>query len=342
MERKKILIIALDNIANTVYTIPMANVLKDYGFSVEYVVSEKGFSVINKNPKVNKVFLLSMEQWSGKWLSPDTWEAFFKVISRIKQREYDIVIDCQQNIRSLLIFALCVGRRKITYSDAKGFSSVGSNEVIRCGNHTENMVERNLNILRYLKIDYNGITFSLPETNYSFVLKNDRTFATLDKSKPVVVISAGARNENKRWSPLNWKTLIDRIKDKYNLVFTGSIMDEPFIKEIGGDGFLNLCGETRVETFIDILKRADIVITGETETAALAWAVQKPRVITLFTCSSPEKYSPIDYEDEKKYISLYGNLDCQPCESQVCIDNVAKCRKFPTVDDVIRAIHNYP
>lgn len=340
MARKRILIIALGNIASTVYTLPLASVLKDYNFSVEYVVSEKGFSVINKNPKVDRVFLASMERWTGKWLNSDTWEAFFKLVERIKLNEYDMVIDCQQDIRSLLIFAMCVGRRKITYSDAKGFSSIGGNEIIDSQNHTGNMVERNMNILKHLKIDYNSIDFPMPEIDYSFVLKNDKTFELLDKSKETIIISAGARNENKRWSPTNWKALIDRIKDKYNLVFTGNILDKPFVKEIGGEGFLNLCGETRVESFIDILKRADIVIAGETETTALAWAVQKPRVITLFTCSSPEKYSPIDANDDKKYISLYGNLECQPCAAEVCFDTEARCRKFPTVEDVIRAISN--
>ena len=175
MARKRILIIALGNIASTVYTLPLARVLKDYNFSVEYVVSEKGFSVINKNPKVDRVFLASMERWTGKWLNSDTWEAFFKLVERIKLNEYDMVIDCQQDIRSLLIFAMCVGRRKITYSDAKGFSSIGGNEIIDSQNHTGNMVERNMNILKHLKIDYNSIDFPMPEIDYSFVLKNDKT-----------------------------------------------------------------------------------------------------------------------------------------------------------------------
>ena len=106
MSGKRILIISTGNIASTVYTLPLAGVLKGYGFSVDYVVSEKGFSVINKNPKVDRVFLMSMERWSGKWLSADTWEAFFKVVNRIKMTEYDIVVDCQQDIRSVLTFAL--------------------------------------------------------------------------------------------------------------------------------------------------------------------------------------------------------------------------------------------
>lgn len=343
MSNKNVLILALGNIANTIYTLPLASVLKDYGYKVEYVVSEKGFSVINKNPKVDKVFLASMEQWTGKWLNSETWEAFFKLVDRIKLREYDIVIDCQQDLRSLLIFAMCKGRRKLTYSDAKGFSTIGGNEFIDTAkpqfkNNNGSIVERNMNFLKYLKMDYNSLDFPLPEINYSFTLRHDKTFELLDKTKKTIIISAGARNENKRWAPANWIALIDRIKDDYNLIFTGSIMDKPFVKEIGGDNFLNLCGETRVESFIDLLQRADIVICSETETTALAWAVQKPRIITLFTCSSPEKYSPICEYEDKKYISLYGNLDCQPCKSEICLDDEARCRKFPTVEDVIRAL----
>ena len=342
MSGKKVLIISLGNIANTVYTLPLACVLKNYGYRVDYVVSEKGFSVINKNPKVDRVVLMSMEKWSGKWLSAETWEAFFKQIERVKLDEYDIVIDCQQDIRSLLTFVMCNGKRKLTYSDAKGFASIGGNEMVdmKVKPETKNIVERNLNFLKYLKIDFNDIAFPLPEVDYTYTIRHNKTFELLDTSKETIIISAGAYNENKRWSPVNWKVLIDRLKNKYNLIFTGSIIDKHFIKEIGGEAFLNLCGETRIESLIDVLKRADVVITGDTETCALAWAVQKPRIITLFTCTDPEKYSPIDYNDKEKYKSLYGKLDCQPCENGVCMDVEAPCRKFPTVDDVIRALGN--
>ena len=339
----KVLIIALGNIADTIYTLPVAGVLKTNGHRVDYVVSEKGFSVINKNPAVSRVFLMSMERWTGKWTSPDTWEAFFKQIDRVKMVDYDVVIDCQQDIRSLLTFAMCSGKRKLTYSDAKGFSSIGGNEMVdsKMKPASKNVVERNLNFLKYLKIDFNDIIFPMPDVDYNFTLHHNKNFELLDKDKKTIIIAAGARNENKRWSPNNWKTLIDRIKDKYNLVFTGSIIDKPFVKEIGGEAYLNLTGETRVESFFDVVKRADIVITGDTEAAAIAWAVNKPHIITLFTCTDPEKYSPIDYNDNERYKSLYGKIDCQPCNSGVCMDTDARCRKFPTVDDVIRAINSW-
>lgn len=340
MAQKKVLIISMGNVANTVYTLPLTAILKDNGCRVDYVVSERGFSVLNKNPKVDRIFLMSMEKWTGQWMNSDTWEAFFKQVDRVKTVEYDIVIDCQQDIRSLLTFAMCNGKRKLTYSDAKGFSSIGANEVLNAqkGLESKNIVERNLNFLKYLKIDYNDFYFPLPESEYTYVQRYDRTFELLDPNKKIVVIAAGAKNENKRWAAHNWKTLIERIKGKYNLILTGSITDKLYIKEIGGDEYLNLTGETRIESLIELLRRTDLVITNETETAALAWAVQRPKIVTIFTCSDPEIYSPIDYHDKEKYKSLYGNLDCQPCNSSICLADEAKCRKFPTVEDVIRAI----
>jgi ADP-heptose:LPS heptosyltransferase len=345
MAGKRVLIISLGNIANTIYTLPMANVLAGYEYRVEYAVSERGFSVINKNPVASKVFLLSMEKWSGKWLNSETWESFFKVVDRIKSNEYDIVIDCQQDFRSLLLFAMCRGKRKLTYSDAKGFSSIGANEIIdsempSLRTQVKNLVERNMNFLKYLRLDYEVIEFPLPKVNFSAVLKYNNIFESFDTSKKTVLISAGARNENKRWSVQNWKELITRIKQDYNLIFTGSILDKQYVKEIGGDGFVNLTGETKIESMFEILRQVDVVISGETEITALGWAIGHPRIITLFTCSSPEKYSPISYTEPDKYKSLYGDLGCQPCSGNDCLDEVAKCRNYPTVDDVIRALEN--
>ena len=342
MAIKRVLIISNGNTASTVYTLPLACVFKGNGYAVDYVVSEKGFSVINKNPKVDRIFLLSMEKWRGNWLKSDTWEAFFKVLNRVKSYEYEIVIDCQQDIRSLLTFALCNGKRKLTYSDAKGFSGIGGNEFIdskpSIKENSKNIVQRNLNFLKYLKMEYTDVVFPLPPAEYTYVLRHEQTLKSIDKTKKIVVIAAGAKNEYKRWHEKNWSVLISKIKDKYNLIFTGSMSDKPFVKDIGGDGFINICGETRIESLIELLRHVDLVITGDTETAALAWAVQKPRIITIFTCSDPEKYSPIDYNDPEKYKSLYGNLSCQPCPSEMCLDDDPPCRKYPTVDDVLRAI----
>ena len=181
----------------------------------------------------------------------------------------------------------------------------------------------------------------MPKTDYTYSLIHDKTFENLDKTKKTIIIAAGALNENKRWAAENWRLLISKINTKYNLVFTGGILDKPFIKEIGGEAYINICGDTRVESFIDVLRRADIVITGDTESAALAWAVQTPKIITIFTCTDPEKYSPIDYNDKEKYKSLYGKIECQPCETGICMAPVAPCRKYPTVDDVIRALESW-
>lgn len=346
MEEKRVLIISLGNLANTVYTLPMANVLKSYNFKVEYAVSEKGFGIVNKNPVVDKVFLLSMERWSGKWLNSETWESFFKVVDRVKTRKYDIVIDCQQDFRSLLLFAMCNGKRKLTYSDAKGFSSIGANEIIDSAmpslrTQVKNIVERNLNFLKYLKMDYEVVEFPLPPSNFSVNLRYNSMFESFDSDKKTVLICAGAKNENKRWSVPNWMGLISQIKNDYNLLFSGSTMDIPFVKEIGGESFMNITGETKIETMFEILKRVDIVISGETEITALAWAIGHPNIITLFTCSSPEKFSPIDYLNIEKYKSLYGSLPCQPCSGSDCFDTVAKCRNFPTVEDVMRALDSF-
>lgn len=346
MSVKRVLIISLGNIANTIYTLPMANVLTAYGYKVDYAVSERGFAVINKNPMVCRTYLLSMEKWSGKWLSAETWEAFFKSVDRVKVNQYDIIIDCQQDFRSLLLFAMCNGKRKLTYSDAKGFSAIGANEIIdstmpSLRTQVKNLVERNLNFLKYLKMDYDVVEFPMPPSNFSVTLRYNSVFESFDATKKTVLICAGAKNENKRWSVSNWKSLIAQIKNDYNLIFSGSTIDRPFVKEIGGEAFVNITGETKIETMFDILRKVDIVISGETEITALAWAVGHPSIITLFTCSSPEKYAPINYTSEEKYKSLYGNLPCQPCSGNDCFDDIAKCRSFPTVEDVMRALESF-
>lgn len=61
---KKVLLIRLSSLGDVVFNIPLANVLKANGYTVDWIVSEKGYEIVKDNPCVNKVYLAPCK--SGK------------------------------------------------------------------------------------------------------------------------------------------------------------------------------------------------------------------------------------------------------------------------------------
>ena len=63
VEKKKVLLIKLSSLGDVVFNIPLANALKDAGYEVTWLVSERGIQVVEGNPCVDKVILAPIEKW---------------------------------------------------------------------------------------------------------------------------------------------------------------------------------------------------------------------------------------------------------------------------------------
>ena len=63
MAIKQVLLIRLSALGDVIFNIPLANILKENGYKVFWLTSEKGFDIINNNPCVDEVILAPVEKW---------------------------------------------------------------------------------------------------------------------------------------------------------------------------------------------------------------------------------------------------------------------------------------
>ncbi len=343
----KILIIRLTSLGDVIFTLPLVSALE--GNNIGYVVAEKGLSVIKDNPAIFKMHFVPLNKWKKRPFSIKTLIEFIKLINEIRKEKYDIAIDCQQMFKSLFLFMFCGAKRRITYRDARELSFLGGNEFIRpktkFRDNNYHIVERNLDFARYLGIPFNGINFPLPDTSSSVKSKVNDLLLSIDKSKPIVVISPATTWNNKHWAVNNWAKLIDSLNLKYNLVLTGTEKDLALIKNIennlkGYCKYTNLVGKTNIEELVEIFSHSKLVISPDSGSAHLAWASSVPAVITIFTCTPAKRFGP--YGDDNKYFSLQSNLPCQPCFKKKCqLENEKNvCINFPAPNEIIKIVNN--
>ena len=340
VEDKRVLLVRLSSLGDVIFNLPLANVLKDNGYKVTWIVSEKGFDVINNNPAVDEAILAPIAKWKKQPFSKNLKE-YFSIIKYLRSKHFDIAIDTQLLLKSFIWTAFCGAKRRIVSTSAREFAFLGGNEWI--GKLRTNLDEHvTKNYLKYaehigLKID--NIKASLPESSPESIKKIDELLENIDRKKPLVAIAPATTWVPKHWNKDNWKTLIEEIGNEYSLVFTGTPKDIELIEYISGGKHLNLAGKTNILELAELYKRCELLVSLDNGSTHLAWASEKPKIVSIFCCTPKNLYAPRG--DSNKYVALSGNIACQPCHKRNCPlkNNKNQCTYLPSVQEVRDAIY---
>ena len=106
--------------------------------------------------------------------------------------------------------------------------------------------------------------------------------------------------------------------------------DEQFVMVFAGMGIKYDVAE--------FFKRCDLVISLDSGSTHLAWACEKPKIVSIF-CSTPKGfYAPVG--SENKYIALSGELSCQPCHKKHCpiAEKENGCTFLPSPKEVLDSV----
>lgn len=336
---KKILLIRLSALGDVVFNVPLANLLKENGAILHWLTSEKGFDIVNNNPCADKVILAPVEKWKKEKNFFKNFIEYINIIKLLRKEKYDIAIDTQLILKSFIWTRFSGAKRRIVSSSAREGAIYGGNEVIEplFNDFKLHAVYNYFKFAKYLGLDTTKIIRSLPEIPDVVKESSDKLLFDIDKTKKILIISPATTWNNKHWKKENWRELISKIDlNKYNLIFTGAKKDIELINYIKGDKkALNLAGKTSLKELIELYKRCDILISLDSGSTHLAWLVNHPLIISIFTSTPKERYSPLG----PKHISLQGELKCQPCHKKKCPLNTDNCTNYPSADEVFDALN---
>ncbi len=239
-KKGKILLIRLSAMGDVIFNIPLANCLKDSGYEVHWLVSEKGFSLVNGNSCVDKVHLAPVEKWKKSGKPFENFKEYLRIIKTLRAENFDIAIDTQLILKSLYWTRFCGAKRRIVAKSAREGAILGGNEIIpstRDG-YKRHVVKCYLKFAEYLELNTDKIRVTLPETSASAKEKINTLLSQLDPTKKTIIIAPATTWAPKHWNKDNWRELIQRLGNEFNLVFTGMPADAELISYISGDNHI--------------------------------------------------------------------------------------------------------
>lgn len=190
-----------------------------------------------------------------------------------------------------------------------------------CGSHSkDHVIERYLDVARYLGAEVSEIHFPLPD-----LTKEAAAVAEKLKNKGLhgeyVVMVPGARWETKVWPPENYAKLAQMIiKSGTSVVLAGGPDDAPkgeeIVKGCQSDKLINLIGQTSLRELAALIKGSVFYISGDTGPLHFAAALKKP-LIAMYGPTKADRTGPYGSKNSTVIISP---AKCAGCLKKHCSD----------------------
>ncbi|OGF47170.1 MAG: hypothetical protein A2231_09445 [Candidatus Firestonebacteria bacterium RIFOXYA2_FULL_40_8] len=317
---KKILVIKLRGIGDTVLMTPLVSNLKRYykEASITCVITRPGKEILKNNSNVNRII---------------TFDGFFDTFLQVFMAgRFDMVICPQASRKSALLSLAARAPVKIVnnHNGRNYFTTV------RVGKpeEYEDAIDRDLDCLRTI-----GIPVKTKKVEVN-LLKNEkydiRKYGFSGKDK-LIGISVSASRKNKMWFKERFAELADKLIKDYNfkIIFIEDPKDPDALKQVirlMKNKPFTIC-ERNLRKVMALLSGFDLFIGNDSGLLHIAVALEIPSISIV----GPEEaviFNP--YSEKDRHYVLSADLDCKPCWKDDCI--LPLCLDAISVDQVLKSV----
>lgn len=231
MEYTNILIIKMSSLGDVLHTLPFVAVLRERfpKARLTWLVHPQFGAFVPDPPMVDEVIYFDKVKFN-KMDFGEKW-AYFKEMRRLlHSKKFDLVIDMQGLFKSAVLAAISGCDNRIGYCEMREGSGFVS-RAIRGSHAKDHVIERYLDVARYLGCKVDEIRFPMPDLEKEWLAVKEKTEAVL---RPYVVLVPGARWETKKWPAENFAKLADMLqKDGKKVVLAGGLMKQLLERRFG-------------------------------------------------------------------------------------------------------------
>lgn len=319
---KKILIIKPRGIGDIILsTVVLENLHNHFQEAkIDYLVEAFAKEALENIPLINKILIIEKS------------EIFLKILRKIRNEKYDLVIDLWSNPRTAQITFFSGARFKLGY-EYRG-RKYAYNLSATTGRGNSHSALHNLELLKSLNIPISSkkIHFYLNENEKQFA---ERYFFDNNLSKSFVfgIIPSGGW-ESKRFPAVKWvelcNALIEKLDCKILILWgPGDKDDAEFIKSSLESNSI-LAPKTNLREMASLISKCNLVIANDSGPMHISAALNIP-TLGLFGPTDPNKHGPFSINSD--YI-IKKDLHCIICNQLKCPFN-QECFNQMDINEII-------
>jgi ADP-heptose:LPS heptosyltransferase len=265
----KVLVIRMSSMGDIVLTTPVLRALHTQltgEVEIHYLCKQRFAGLLEANPRIQRIHTFD--------------KTVQEVLPALEQEQFDYVIDLHRNIRSAV-----VKRRLKTLSftfDKLNFKKwllvhTGLNLMPRA-----HVVDRYMDTLKAFGVqdDGKGLEYDIPHGQGL----SEQHLAELP-NQPFIVVVIGGAHAGKRPSPRSWVQWLRTVQQP--IVLIGGKEDiEDANNVVGLITCQNWVGQLSIHQSADVLRRAALVVTGDTGMMHIAAAFGR-KIISIWGCTTP-------------------------------------------------------
>jgi heptosyltransferase-1 len=285
------LIVRLSAIGDVVHTLPALSALRRHGFEVGWAVEPAPRPILEGHPLLDH--LTPIPGARGFRLGPARVAA-----AALRSRRYDAALDFQGLWKSALWARVSGARRVIGWSRRwrrEPLSAALASEHVELPPAASHVIDENLSLLRPLGIEAVGCRdFALPRFGAEAEAV-DRGLAEAGvPAQDLVILNPGGGWPEKLWPAESFGALARGLRDRgLRMLVSWGPGEEPLADRVAAasSGAAARCFPTTLRAYVELARRARLVVAADTGPLHLACAVGTP-VVALFGPTDPARNGP--------------------------------------------------
>lgn len=338
MKHKKILIVKLNKLGDTITFLPTIEVLRkswheDY---LTLLTTDAGREVVEGSELVDRI-------WTSTINEIKTFRGFFRWLKIIRKNRFDIAMASSDSSSFVaLLFFMSAIPVKVGFTNPKlSFLFNVKKPFLNEVSH----VRLNLLLAEQLGYSMNCARpkVDIPEEDKKIVLNILKEYGIKELDRFIVIhLGSDRLRPSQRWPLERFADLTNYLWRTYSIkiVFIGSFKEKEQVSLIfrnlyNKDCCIDLLDRTSIKQLIYIISSATLFIGHPSGPLQIAYLAGTPSV-SFWGASSLSNWGPV--WDKEKHICIQANLDCIGCEQTKCSRGTFECINLITVDMVIKEI----
>jgi heptosyltransferase-1 len=305
---KQILIIKTSSLGDIIHTFPVLAYLKARfpDCQIDWVVEKPFLDLVQAHPMVNQVYCIHTKQWRQGWLKWGNMREKIAFRKRLRATHYDVIFDCQGNMKSGLITSLARGNAKVGFDRhcvSEWPNCLFTNRRFAVPMHG-NVREENLGLVKAFFNDCEGDSFidvgvklNLPVDQQEAVSKLVDHTSKGDYSKKIMVCP-GSQWQNKKVTTealIDFLGLLQKEQNGFFYLIWGSAEEKTAVEQIHEQASLRshskIIDKLTLPMLQNMMSYMDLVIAMDSLPLHLAGTAGTP-TFSIFGASSATKYKP--------------------------------------------------